>query len=190
MNNPAPKVFFTSGESIPRLERVVWAVTEAAKRCGGLAPKVLPSALLAGCVHCGARISGEELVRLAGFSGPQESPRLRRLRTGRCVSPGCPSHEYKLIFRNHPDIDWVKLLSTALAERTEDDSDDEPPDAIVHDPERFRRWKRRIRVTLLTMVVLFLLLARQVYNGGRIPLVREPQKFRVDPAPHGQGIPR
>ena len=46
------------------------------------------------------------------------------------------------------------------------------------------------RVGLALVIVVLLLLFRQWYFGGRIPLIREPEKFRVDPAPPGWETPR
>jgi len=35
--------------------------------------------------------------------------------------------------------------------------------------------------------VIVALMLRQCYLGGRIPLLREPETFRVDPAPKDEG---
>jgi hypothetical protein len=39
---------------------------------------------------------------------------------------------------------------------------------------------------ILLAAVVMLLLLRQCYFGGRIPFLREPETFRVDPAPGGK----
>ena len=186
MNSTTPVgAFLVREESIPRLERVLCAITEAAKRRGAPAQNVLAAVLIAGCRRCGARVSGAELVRFAGFPDPQESFRLRRLRIGRCVRPECSSNEYQLVFRNHPDIDWVELLSTTKEDTAMSPGDDGKKAAVEHrdHAESRSQWIRR---ALLAAAVVLLLIARQMYNGGRIPLLREPEKFRVAPALQGE----
>lgn len=42
------------------------------------------------------------------------------------------------------------------------------------------RWKLAGRVSLGVAVILILLAIRQLYFGGTIPFIREPEKFRVD----------
>ncbi len=42
------------------------------------------------------------------------------------------------------------------------------------------------RVWIALALLLLLLVVRQVYVGGRIPLVREPERFRVDVDPAGE----
>jgi hypothetical protein len=39
------------------------------------------------------------------------------------------------------------------------------------------------RAWIVVCIVMVLLLLRQCYLGGRIPLLREPEHFRVDPDP-------
>ena len=43
-------------------------------------------------------------------------------------------------------------------------------------------------IWLVVCIVAVLLLLRQCYLGGRIPLLREPEHFRVDPDPR-EGFP-
>ena len=185
MNAVARDKYLIREEPIPRLERIVFALSQAAKRCGDSSPKIsaaLRVALSARCERCGEHITGDELLVLSGLPAAQEDARIKRLRAGRCARRNCRGDLYQLIFQNHPDLDWPKLFAggdeTAPLENPEVQSA-EPADI----PNCHSRWRAPVRVGIVIAAALLLFVLRQLHYGGRIPLIREPEKFRVDPAP-------
>lgn len=146
--------------------------------------EVLHASLTAECVKCGFRVSGEEIFALSktedteGLIGP-----VRRLHLGDCARSGCESYFYRLSFQRHPEAAWVALL--AQVERIQEEQA-----ATSAAGRRVARLGVARRVGLALVIVVLLLLFRQWYFGGRIPLIREPEKFRVDPAPPGWEAPR
>jgi hypothetical protein len=193
MITTAPDIYLVRDESIRRLERVVYALAEAAKHCGEPRDKMraaLEAALFAECDRCGARVSGRELLLFSDWPTASESVRIRRLRTNRCVRPECTSQDYQLIFRNHPDVDWPRLFSSGQEPEPVAVADDDEPE--VDRKAAYIAWRHRmfLRIGVLAGALLLLFIARQYYYGGRIPLIREPESFRVDFAPEGELDPR
>ena len=84
----------------------------------------LPLALAAECVECGVRVTGEELLILSRLPQVTESDRLKRLRAGHCAHGGCECDQYRLLFQNHPDLDWTKLFSAREEEKAEPSAPD------------------------------------------------------------------
>ena len=128
------------------------------------------------CSQCHTIVAGAELFVLSQPSeGNDLSPALRRLRLGFCANTSCQSFDCKLTFKPAGGIDWPTCLDRV--------------DSILLDLEnsragRSKAWlKQLLRPALIVLVALvLLLLLRQLYTGGRIPLLREPEKFRVTPA--------
>ncbi len=192
MSATAPDNYLVREEPIPRLEPIVFALSQAAKGCGESSEKVsaaLRVALSAQCDRCGTRVTGEELLLLSGLPAAQESGRIKLLRSGRCARRECPCDRYRLVFQNHPDLDWAKLFASGEKEPPEpgETAAAAPADA-PQTPKRTSRWHTAVRVGILIVAVLLLFILRQLYYGGRIPLIREPEKFRVDPAPSGSKV--
>jgi hypothetical protein len=178
-------------EPVRRLERIVFALWRAAGHLGPDPDRIrgaLRVALSAKCVRCGMRVSGEELIVLSQFPEDKESRRIQRLRSGCCAREECNFENYELHFQKHPGLDWPALLSArepeARSTPAEEGSAGEETPAAEEAPVTPARSRRTmIRVGLLLAVVVLLFVFRQLYYGGRIPLIREPEKFRVDPAP-------
>ena len=148
---------------------------------------VWQSSVRAECVLCGIRVSGEELFALAQPpSALYGTVKLGRLRLGDCARHGCDSFYYRLIFQNYPRLNWPRLLAEAEAFQPEQPS-----------PRQRRRFAFRLpalpdfgeysgfarRGLVVLAAILFLLVARQWYRGGSLPLVRQPENFHVDPGP-------
>lgn len=132
------------------------------------------------CADCKTKVSGEELFVLSQpTEGNDLTVALRRMRLGFCPNPKCNSYHCTLTLQTSADIpDWHPHLQKA--ERILKDLEDVRAG-------RGKTWRTRlIRPTLVTATALALLFfMHQLYFGGRIPLLREPEKFRVDIAPAG-----
>ena len=140
--------------------------------------------VFAECVECGTRVSGAELYVLSQPSdGEDLTASLRRLRLGYCANSSCQSFHCQLSFQPGDKVDWNIRL--AQADRIAQDQADARAGRSKH-------WRSALIRPMATTIVglLLLLLFRQLYVGGRIPLIREPEKFRVDPAPMGDNLPR
>lgn len=132
------------------------------------------------CGQCGTRVSGDELFVLTQpADGKDLTVSRRRLRLGFCANTNCQSYHCRLTFQPGDKIDWKAWLARA--------------DRMVQDQEdsragRGKRWRSElIRPTAIAVAALLLiLLFWQLYFGGRIPLIREPEQFRVDPYPSGE----
>lgn len=132
-------------------------------------------ALRGQCVGCAIPLSGEEILAIAE-PGPGNA-KVERLRKGDCARQTCTSAFYLIRGAEHPGLDWPKLLGAA----------EDAAQASVQAEQQRAQAKakqarlgnlRRVGVGLAILVVL--LLGRQCYLGGSIPLLRQPEKFEVD----------
>jgi len=173
-------------EHLLKLAPFCQALGEALSR-SGLTPDqalgVWRAALTAQCTRCGIPISGEELFALSQPPGDNPSPKVRRLKLGDCACVGCESYFYLLTFRAQPPLDWPGLLAKAEAIQAE-----------LARPLAAQRWTAALakgflqsgltrRAALALALLLLLLLIRHWHTGGAIPWLREPEHFRVAPAP-------
>lgn len=135
------------------------------------------------CVQCGIRLFGEELYALSQPPSPTyASPKIGRLRLGDCAREGCNSYYYRLMFYPQPKVDWPKILGSIKTE------ENPPAEERPHIPKSLLLQARALgllkrRVWLALGIIVLLLVARQVYRGGSIPLVREPENFRIGTDP-------
>jgi hypothetical protein len=172
-------------EHLLKLAPFCQALGEALSR-SGLAPDqalaVWREALTAQCARCGMLISGEELFALSQPSGDNSNPKIRRLRLGDCARPGCESYFYSLTFRAHPLLGWPGLLDRAEAIRAELEGrvSGKPATAVLAKALLHSGFTRRAAIALAVLLVL--LFIRRWYGGERIPLLREPEHFKVAPA--------
>jgi hypothetical protein len=137
------------------------------------------------CIGCGIRIDGEELRQLAPDCGGKVAPdsKIDRLRKGYCARRTCDSRFYRITCIAQPGVDWDALLAM------KDGYVSVPEEAAKPDSRRpgERKW---LLVGAATVALLVLLgIAFQYYAGGRIPFLREPEKFKVDPLPPGMEFP-
>jgi hypothetical protein len=138
--------------------------------------------IAAECVTCRIHVYGEELYALS--QPPSEkyaNAKLGRMRLGDCARQGCNSYSYRLTFYPYANLDWQALLARLDAQGQATDQPGAQESTIRH------AWRRllqspKARHAILGLVLIVLLLGvRQWYIGGRIPLLREPQKFQVAP---------
>ncbi len=173
-------------EHLQKLAPFCQALGEALSR-SGLAPDqalgLWRAASTAQCTQCGIPISGEELFALSQPADDNPSPKVRRLRLGDCAHPGCESYFYRLTFRAHPPLDWPALLARAEAIQAELERPISAKTRTADFAKGLLRAGLTRRAAIALLVLLLLLLIRQWYTGGRIPLLREPEHFRVAPAP-------
>lgn len=132
------------------------------------------------CVECQTKVTGEELFVLSQpTEGNDLTVALRRMRLGFCPNPKCNSYQCTLTFQTSPEIpDWQVHLHKA--------------ERLLKDLEaaragRAKTWHTQlVRPALVAATAISLLfIVHQLYFGGRIPFLREPEKFRVDIAPEG-----
>jgi hypothetical protein len=184
-------------EEIRKLEPFCRALAEAL-RGGGLGPEHVVAAWRAGvaaeCTRCGISVSGDELFALSQPPAEEHaSAKIGRLRLGDCARSGCESYHYQLTFKVHGELDWGDLLLQAEVLQQEQghptggNAVQRPVDSSLARLLWTSRRARRLWTALAA--VLLLLLIRQWYLGGRIPLIREPEHFRVDPAPGEEAAP-
>ena len=135
------------------------------------------------CIGCGLRVAGDELYALSQTDAVDGAPgRVRRLHLGDCACAGCGAWFYRLAFQAVPAIDWPGLLARV-------DTRLQPPkprwSLAAWMPSRLdlARPAFVLRAGAWIGLILLLLLARQCYYGGRVPLLREPERFRVTPDP-------
>jgi hypothetical protein len=106
--------------------------------------------------------------------GKDLSVSLKRLRLGFCANPECQAFHCQLTFKPGDPADWNAGLKRT-DRRLQDQEDSRAG--------RGKRWRSELvrPAAIALAAVVILLLVRQLYFGGRIPWVREPEKFRVDP---------
>ncbi len=178
-------------EEIRKLEGFCRALAEALRR-GGLGPENVVAAWRAGvaaeCTRCGISVSGDELFALSQPPAAEHaSAKIGRLRLGDCARNGCESYHYQLTFKLHGQPDWAALLLQGEAIRQEQEHPAGGDGVHRRADSSLARllWtsRRARRLWIALAAFLLLMLVRQWYLGGRIPLIREPEDFRVDPAP-------
>jgi hypothetical protein len=183
-----PECFLIREEPISRLSKLVFAASEACRR-GSSDPQrsraALPRALGAQCTRCGFALSGVELLALAQISGANDkSTMLQRLRAGQCAREGCKASHYRLRFYDIQEINWSELL---ISYRPRDNSQSEVEEAR---PVPMAKQAIQWRYTVLKLgqvcgVIGFCLLVWVMWRlrtGGSIPILRQPEHFRVAPA--------
>lgn len=184
-------------EEIRKLQPFCRALAEALSR-RGLGPENALAAWRAGvaaeCARCGSSVSGDELFALSQPpAAEQASARIGRLRLGDCARSGCDSYHYQLTFKMQGQVDWAGLLLQVetIQQEQEHPAGSDAAQRLVGSSLARLLWTsgRARRLWLALAAVLLLMLIRQWYLGGRIPLIREPEHFRVDPAPREEAAP-
>ena len=173
-----PDCFLVREDSIRRLPRLVFAASEACRRKKE-SMAALPKALGAQCTVCGFVLSGEELLALAEISSAnKESAMLQRLRHGRCARESCKATHYRLQFYDIPEISWSALL----AESRPSEASKPPPEPETRPAPGRRAILRKVqKISAGVGVCLLVWMWWQWRTGGRIPILREPEHFRVAP---------
>ena len=147
------------------------------------------------CPRCGISVSGAELFALAHPPAAEtSSAKIGRLRLGDCARSGCDSYHYQLTFKMHGEFDWMDILSQAEGILHDQEhpagSNATQRHGVSHLARLLWRSRRARRFCIALAAVLLLMLARQWYVGGRIPLLREPEHFRLTPGQRRPTPPR
>lgn len=178
--------FLVREEKIERLERLMIALAQAADRNPDQKKSIragIAAALSAECPICRAQIDGAHLLMLADLPNAAEKAGIKRLRQGLCAREKCKSSYYRIHLGQHPDLDWPTLFSKKeTVTECEVQIPAEPIDPAV---VAARRKKKLLRLAIFFGLLLLALWLRQIYFGGTIPLLRQPEKFHVDPLPAG-----
>ena len=132
-------------------------------------------ALSGECVQCSIRVSGIDLLKLPVVE--EVDPKLERIRSGYCARNGCDSNFYRVICSSHPGVDWNKLLNR---EREITQAKVEEQKVEVDLARTARRHRNILRTATIIGALLLVIVLRQIYVGGRIPYIREPEQFKVD----------
>jgi len=185
--------FTVREEPLQTLAQFAGTLAEVSRACerqqAGTAAAIRAS-LLAECTKCGIHVSGDELLAIAESPDtPAPSDKVKRMRLGYCARDGCESFTYRLSFRNHPGLDWRAVFAQMETVRQNRGELTAAEAAAGRVAARKRLWRSLKRVAIALAIIGLLLGMRQWYVGGRIPLIREPEKFRVDPLPPGQQEP-
>jgi hypothetical protein len=136
----------------------------------------MDQALTAECVQCGIVLSGSELLKIADES--TDDAKVQRLRIGYCARNGCASLFYRVNCAPHPDLNWPALLQPAHELSVEEKAAAEL--AAKKQAAAKKRSKALFRTSVAFVILLIVFAIRQIYIGGSIPFIREPEKFRVD----------
>jgi hypothetical protein len=159
---------------------------------GGWPPERVRDAFVtsvsAECVSCGISVSGEELYALSQApSADHAHVKIGRLRIGDCAREKCDSYYYRMTFQNFPGLDWAALVSQfdkGAPQRKQ-------AGGAGREKNRLMKYFGTLRVPVhawITLAALVLVLVvRQWYVGGRIPILREPEHFKVDTAAEETG---
>jgi len=176
----------TRQEHLQKLNTFCRALDKALARAGVVPRKSLEAwreAVGAQCVQCGIEVSGQELLALSQPpSAELDSAKICRLRLGDCARKGCTSYYYRLTFRPYLEVNWPEIL--AQAETIKDEPAEQAPSKPARStPGLSILWHLPAisRIGGVFLLVLLFLILRQWYIGGRIPLLREPQKFQAAP---------
>ena len=180
-------------ETLEALANFSADLAEACRRCDPTGTKVtetVSAALSAECPRCGIRVSGAELLAIsASADDPSAHAKIKRMRLGYCARDGCESLVYQLHFGRVPDLDWEVIQEQMAAAENHRLALVAAEAAAKRAAQRKFNWRFIARVAIALGVLLLLLMIRQWYLGGRIPILREPEKFRVAPAPEEHGRP-
>ncbi len=190
MNATTSEHFAVREEQIQALAEFSSALAEACRdgiAGDGKKREAVRAALSAECTRCGIRVSGDELLAIAeSADAPEQNPKIKRMRLGYCAREGCESFTYRLFFHNQPGLSWPAVF-VQMEAATHSQTELAAAEALARQAAaRKARWQTVKRVGIALAVVALLIVIRQWYIGGRILLIREPEKFRVDPLPPGQ----
>ncbi|MFN7141983.1 MAG: hypothetical protein ACK4UN_21900 [Limisphaerales bacterium] len=146
--------------------------------------KELETALQAECVQCGIQVGGGDLFQLAEAARSEDATsKCGRLRFGYCARKGCNSYFYRLKFYAHPLFDWPNLLAQAERVGLEQLPEEIAALALIYEQRKEQRKKMTMVSCSFAAAVIAGMMLFQWYNGGTIPLLREPERFKVDPRP-------
>ena len=177
-------------EPLTRLRIFSSAVREHLQ-AGGFSPDqifaIFDSSITAECTQCRIQVSGKELFEVGSdpVVGQHAGPKIARMRLGDCARQGCDSMYYNLTLQPYPRVDWPAIIAQAATREFEESGVVTVKSARSRLPRIHITPKTARTMAVAVGAVLVLFVARQYYYGGRIPLLREPEHFRVDQASPG-----
>ena len=133
------------------------------------------------CARCSIHVTSDELTCVA-VTDPEAKlphPKLERLRLGYCARDGCESDFYTIRFEGYPGVDWAVVSDKTFEWLAASDTAKQKQTRRT----AVRRRNRAVmRVVLGVIVVCSLLLCRFALSHGRLPFIKKPSKYQVDPA--------
>jgi hypothetical protein len=189
-DNPLLGTAIIRQQALGALPALCRALVEALTR-GGLSPEhaasVWRAEVAATCARCGITVTGAELLALSQPPAAETaSAKTGRLRLGDCARSGCNSYHYLLSFKAHGQVNWQDFLSQAdgimQGEQYPSAASSSQLEKVAQLARRFLTSPTARRLWLGLAAVMLLMLAKQWYRGGTIPLIRQPEHFRVAPA--------
>lgn len=133
-------------------------------------------ALSAECVQCGIRLTGWEVLQFGEEAS--SDARVERLRSGYCARNGCESLFYRVTCAAHAEINWPALLNPT---QTLTDAERAALEELGKKKARAKLLNRTLlRAGIAVAALLIVFVIRQIWVGGTIPFIREPEDFQVD----------
>jgi len=187
-----PQLSPPSGRAVPLSDlgwlcRAALALLELKKAGAEDRVALLESSLVAQCAACNICLTGAELLLLARpvTHADGQDPRAGRLLQGYCARSGCNSYFYSLELRPGSGIDWPALegvrSSIQDAAQNEADAQCAAQKMALAAKRRTAGLRAAARIAVGAGAILLLLVLRQWYIGGTIPLIREPGTFLAVP---------
>jgi hypothetical protein len=143
--------------------------------------EILASHLRVSCARCDIHLTTEEIeqVSLVEETTQLSHPKLKRLRLGYCARAGCESDNYQIQLEAYPGVDWETVVAKANDLVSAQKAAEK---AAVQRQARQKQTQRtkRAMLALLAVAACFLLLF--VWRHGRLPFVKKPHKYQIDPA--------
>lgn len=140
------------------------------------------NALEGECLACGIKASGEEILAL-GVDGSTDGPKVERLRKGYCARRTCDSRFYQITCKPAAGIDWSPIFAMKEGYASVPDVATEEAEGIEDSSKLSAKNRRVIFAVAAVSTMLLFVVGWQLYAGGAIPFLREPEKFQVDTAP-------
>lgn len=181
LTSPAPKTSQIRVDGLvsfyPNLAR---ALTESGIS-GSQLNEILTTRLKARCVKCDIQLASDEIEQVSLVEDPTQllHPKLKRLRLGYFARAGCESDEYQIQLQAYPGVDWNIIVAKANVLLGVQKN------VAKEEAERQKRRKqnqqtKRAALGLMAVAICFLLLF--VWRNGRLPFVKKPHKYQIDPA--------
>ena len=136
----------------------------------------IDTALSTECIQCGIRLTGSELLKFEEETS--NDSRMERLRSGYCARNGCESLFYRVTTAPHPELNWPSLLDPTPELSAEEKAAAETQKKKQAHAKLRNKTLLRAGVAIAALLIVFVI--RQIYVGGSIPFIREPENFRVD----------
>lgn len=151
--------------------------------------EILSTHLYARCEKCDIQVTSDEIeqVSLAEDATKLSHPKLKRLRLGCCAREGCEAVAYRIYLEACPGVDWeiIAVRTNELMSAEEAEAKEE-----AGRQTRQQRLQRTKRAALGLLIVVFSFLLLFAWRHGRLPFVKKPHKYEIDPASVGRGPQR